>query len=253
MNLWPVYVNSKHRPDCPTLKLFSTDVTLVIEPQDLDAYAAVRAQRLILPGNNIGLPASRQAAFDHARLKDHEWIWILDDDVRSFGRVERGKIIKCPAEAALLAGQAMFVRNPWIAQGALEYSQYAWGNKRGYVLNSYCDCVVAINTRLAAVARFDTSLRLKGDRDFTIQLLAAGLTTVRCATHCFSIPTNGSNKGGLWNFYSEDGAERRACEMMAAKWGRAVCVPVTKPSGRNDVKIFWRRVSPRVAPLGAPA
>lgn len=244
MNLWPVYINSKHRPECPTRKLFGADVHLVLEPQDLAVYGPVPGLRVVLPGNNIGLPASRQVAFDHAKLKGHEWLWLLDDDIASFGQVVQGKVRRCPAEDALLAAQAMFLSFPCVAQGALEYTQYAWANKRGYALNSYCDCCVAINTKLAAMARFDTSLRLKGDRDFTIQLLTAGMGTVRCATHCFNVPRNGSNKGGLWAFYSEAGAERQACEMMAAKWGRHVCQPVTKPNGRHDVKIFWRHVSP---------
>jgi hypothetical protein len=245
-NLWPIYIQTKGRPDCPTLKLLPPGSALiVIEPQDKQPYDQVPALRLVLPQDNMGLPRSRQVVFNHAVTKGHHWYWLMDDDVKKFYRVQNGKTIECPAEEALLAAQAMFSDRPFVAQGALEYSQFAWSNRRGFCLDSYCDVVVAINTRLAAVAKWDASFPLKSDRDFTMQLLAAGYSTMRCATHCFATPKNGSNAGGLSHVYRTPDAERAFAARMVLKWGNTICQAVTKPNGRNDVRVHWRRLSPR--------
>lgn len=247
MTLWPVYIPSKGR--AATLRLPGTaPCAIVVEPQEADAYRGHhRGERfLTLPVNDQGLPYARQWVKEHATAAGHEWFWMLDDDIAGYYRVERGRCVPAAAGVALEAAQAYALRYPYVGQAALEYQQYAWSTRATHTLNGYCDVAVAINTKLTAGIAFRPETDLKVDRDFTLQVLAAGLWTVRACTVAFGAPKNGSNPGGLAPTYAQQGREAKAVEVLCRLWPD-ICTPQVKADGRVDAKIQWRAFKPRKA------
>jgi hypothetical protein len=245
MTTWPVYVSTKARAGRPrTARLLAgsgVPWTAVVEPQDEPAYRAALgpgADLLVLPDDDRGLPYARQAALDHARAAGHAWFWQLDDDIDRFYSVAAGRCTPCPAGAALAGAQAALARVPRLAVGALEYQQFAWRARGPYALGSYCDVAVCLDARNRRL-RYREEQFFKGDRDLCLAALAAGYATARTTRWAFAAPKNGSNPGGLAAEYARAGREAEASRRLCARWGPAICRPLTKPDGRPDVKIDW--------------
>lgn len=247
---WPVYIASKGRPSCPTAKLLAgaqRQVTVVVERQEADAYGAELAAGAAL--HQLELSDQGIAYVRNAILgAEQGWHWMLDDDVTRAYRASGGKCHPAPLHEVLAQAEAAAFALPGdVAQLALEYQQFAWSAKRpGWRVNSYCDVVVANHgsRARAAGASYVGELALKEDRDFTIQLLAAGRLTARSRHLAFSAPKNGSNGGGLAPLYATDGREATASRRMEARWP-GVCTFNEKADGRPDVKIDWARFKPR--------
>ena len=73
--------------------------------------------------------------------------------------------------------------------------------------NGYCDVCVAIHAARAKRCTFRDACDLKLDRDFTLQVLAAGYETLRITQYSFACPKNGSNAGGLAPVYAIPGVK----------------------------------------------
>lgn len=246
--LLPIYVPTKGRADrLRTLRLLLDDglaFRAVVEPQDAAAYraAGVPPERLaVLPDNDQGLAAARNWVLADALSRGLGWFWMLDDDITRFGTVAAGRFTAAAPSVVLAGAQAVFADRPALAQAALEYQQFAWRAKRPWVVNSYCDVAVAIHAQRCRRLRFCADVTLKLDRDFTLQVLAAGYDVVRTTRWAFDCPANGSNPGGLQPLYRQPHHEAAACQRMVARWGPEVCRHVVKPSGRHDVRIDWTR------------
>lgn len=236
--IWPIFVPSKGRPDSTTLRLLTgLPVRVVVEPQDRAAYAAAQpsVEQFVLPKSNQGIAFVRQWILDRA----DDWYWMLDDDITAFFRVEGKRCVKCPPAEALLAGQQAAV--PTVGQVALEYQQFAWSSGGLPKFNSYADVCVGIHPRVRSAAKYRAAVALKEDRDFTMQIIRSGLDVVRCASHAFSAPKNGSNLGGLSPVYAEGGREKRAVDKLVELWPWCVASQVKK-DGRLDAKINWKRI-----------
>lgn len=237
--LWPIFVPSKERPNSSLIALASAQrvpVIAVLEPQDVRDYKLhfPGLDTMVLPENNRGLPFSRATILSHARSRGFNWFWMLDDDIKNFYRVRDRRCVVTPMKDVLLKAQGLPDIN--VGQLALEYQQFAWSSKVPTKRNSYCDVVVAIRTSVKANYR----ALFKEDRDFTLQVIASGMDTMRAAQLAFSAPKNGSNRGGLFNAYA-DGHERLGVEKLVELWPWC-CESQTKPSGRFDAKIHWKRV-----------
>jgi hypothetical protein len=241
--MWPIFVPSKGRVGVgrllPLLAFERLKVTVVVEPQERGAYAASYPfhQLLVLPKNDQGLPYARQFLLDHARRKKLGWYWMLDDDVTGFYETAQGKTQRVLASTALSGAQAL--RQQRDRQVSLEYQQFAWRAVQPAVRNGYCDVVVAIDPSLAI--DFDPANVLKVDRDYTMQVIAAGMDTLRVTRFSFSAPKNGSNRGGLFEMYARQGWERMEVAKLKEKW--PWCVEhQTKSDGREDAKIAWKKI-----------
>jgi hypothetical protein len=209
--------------------------TVVVEPQDMATYQAAGWSCAVLPADDQGLPFARRHILT---LAGASWLWMLDDDITALYRTVRGKCVPCPPADALATSQEYFASSPSIAQAALEYQQFAWRAKQPYVRNGYCDVCVAIHTGRTRLLTYRNDCALKEDRDFTLQVLAAGYATLRVTAYSFACPKNGSNAGGLAPLYATRGREALASQRMAALWP-GICKTVTKPDGRQDVAINW--------------
>lgn len=252
MKPWPIIVNTKGRSDSKLLHALAArpdlDVTIVVEPQEFIDYRGVlpSLRCSVLDEDNRGLFYSRNRALDLADERDLDWFWLLDDDIQRFTRVIDKKTHACPIDEALMAAQDAALAMPNIGQVSLEYEQFAWSCGGRVKMNSYADNVVGFNAAAlrARAIRFREpfiSLGIKGDRDITAQILAAGLDTARITSHAFKTPRDGSNKGGLHDLYARAGRERAGSEALARMWPWC-CSVVVKPNGREDAKMEWARV-----------
>lgn len=246
MNISPIYVPSKNRiTGAKTLKLLQDSglpYTLVVEPQDEQGYAEAfpQAELVVLPENDRGLPYVRNFILK----RNTGWFWMLDDDIDGFYERVGTRMERIPAATALGMAENIIRKVPQAAQGALEYSQYAWSTKRNYALNSYCDVCVLIDAAKTFFHTFQEEATLKLDREFTLQLLNAGHFTVRVQRYAFSCPKNGSNAGGLKPLYDTVQAEHQAVDWMVSRYPGLVTA-VTKNDGRYDAKINWQAFGAR--------
>lgn len=243
--LHPIFIPSKGRPESSTAALLDEaeiPYNVLVEPQDRDAYYARSLSHGVLiqlPENDRGVTFVRNFTKDLAKTKDSAWFWILDDDIKNFYLVEKGRLVKSDPRTVLFAAQALFRRVGNVGIGALEYGQFAWSAKKDHAIG-YCDVAVCLNAERTRNLRYRDNT--KEDRDFALQVLKSGSLAVR-ATHCaFQAPKIGSNKGGLHEDYA-DGRDAEWAAQMAKDWPGLVTV-VRKPDGRKDAKIKWAAFRP---------
>jgi hypothetical protein len=239
-----VFIPSKGRPETMKTASCFTDPqfpVVVVEPQEEAAYKKAGWKNLlVLPKNNQGIVYVRNWILEQAIRNDLEKFWMLDDDISQFMRYEGTKGHKIKAEEALEKAAKDLIWNvPNIGQGALEYSQFSWSQKKEIVSPGYCDVAVLMFPKKLKDLRYRSELSLKEDRDFTLQVLASGMLTARAAKIGFVAPKNGSNAGGLSDEYAKSGREADASQRMIKKWP-GVCSSNIKKDGRPDVKIVWK-------------
>lgn len=215
---------------------------LVVEPQEAEAYKASysEANILVLEESNQGIAYVRNAILKLARGFGYGSFWMLDDDITAVYRQVLGKNVKSTFEDILGAAERLFYTIPEAAQGALEYQQFSWSAKKPHVLNSYCDVAVWIHVKRTLHVNYRPFVNLKEDRDFTLQVLFSGYNTCRASQLGFSAPKNGSNPGGLQEFYAQSGRELEAVKRMCSLWPEYV-TRQTKSDGRIDCKINWKK------------
>lgn len=249
----PVYIPSKGRGE--TLKTAHCfkhphDPYIVIEPQDEHSYLVGGWKNLvILPENDQGIAYVRNWILCQAIKQGLSRYWMMDDDITKFfeyegskGRPIDGEVACGKAERELTFGM------PNLGQGAMEYSQFSWSQKKQVVAPGYCDVAVLMFPARVAEIRYRPHMNLKEDRDFTLQVLNAGMLTGRAGKIAFAAPKNGSNAGGLSDLYAQAGREAEASSRMIEAWP-GICEPNIKKDGRPDVKIHWKKALKRSAAL----
>jgi len=249
-----IFIATKGRYDnCKTVELFKEysnynnlkNIFLVVEPQEFILYKKnyPEQQYLILSEDDKGLAYARNFIKKYSESQRMPNYWVLDDDISYFYKREGTKLNRIKFDEALINSQEYFVCNE-VACGSLEYRQYAWGSKKRGIYNSFCDCVVFIDNNLTSGIYYNEKLKLKIDRDYCIKVIRSGNKTCRDTINAFSVPPNGSNKGGLKEIaYDKKNVELKACEMMVEIWGDDICRHIVKPDGRNDLKINWKNIN----------
>lgn len=238
----PVYILSKGRAESATspLLMHQSEIPhfLVVEPQEAHTYQAnfPFSQVLVLPKNNQGIAYAR----NYILGLNESWFWMLDDDIKGFFQRENKRMGRISSRQALESAESLILGVPKAAQGALEYQQLAWSTTKDYALNGYCDVCVCIHAGRVQGIQYRAELALKEDRDFTLQVLAAGYRTVRVQSYGFAAPKNGSNAGGLKALYEQAEREKLAVDRLCAAWPDIVTAQVKK-DGRYDAKINWRK------------
>jgi len=242
-----IFIPSKNRVENATLLKFAQQnqsiVNVVIEPQETFKYyeAFPELNYIQLPKDNGGITYVRNFIKEYTEKQGLENYWQLDDDITGLFYREGTKLIRSGFEVLENAKEQFIKRG--IALGALEYRQFAWSATKEIVENSFCDsCVFVDNTKLKGV-RYRDYVEGKEDRDFAMQVIKYGNKTARTTLYAFSAPANGSNAGGLKEIFYDCGKEELCVERMVELWGDKICVPITKDSGRKDVKINWNEIN----------
>jgi hypothetical protein len=246
-SVWPIFIASKGRPDGKTFKVLQASSLfffIFVEREDAALYEETfanntKARIIVLPESNQGIGYVRQFILKWARDAGITWYWMMDDDITGFFKTVNRKTERISAIEALTQCQEELSGMTTIAQAALEYQQFAWSATKKYRWNSYCDVCVAINVKNTMNVNYRPQLRLKEDRDFTLQILAhTGYRTLRFATISFNVPKNGSNKGGCQTDYKASDRELEHSKKMIEIWPD-FCSLNVKKDGRPDVKIHW--------------
>lgn len=272
MKFWPMVIASKGRAGLrrfrgemihvsQTIRLFmhapdTVPWVVLVEPQDAEAYRRVlpKGKVHVLPKNDQGLMYARQYALDMSAARGFSWFWMVDDDILHWLRCIDDRSIPQHGDAGwqvILDAQRLIAtldtrfeasKHP-VGLAALEYRQLVWNNgKKPIILNGYADVAVALHARRLAEygVAYDQSFRLKGDRDFTLATMAAGLQVVRTGQLGFSTPPNSCPPGGLQKVYLTPGVEEASSKQLAAKWNQPWAVYHPKKDGRPDVRIDWK-------------
>jgi len=249
-----IFIATKGRYDnCKTVQLFKEysnynnlrNIFLVVEPRELALYKKnyPDQQYLILPEENKGLAFARNFIKRYSEIEKMPNYWVLDDDISYFYNREGKKLNRVKFDEALIDSQRYFISNE-VACGGLEYRQFAWSSKKRGIYNSFCDCVVFIDNNLTYGLYYNEKLKLKIDRDYCIKVISSGQKTCRDTMNAFSVPPNGSNKGGLKEIaYDKKNVELNACKIMVEIWGENICQHIEKKDGRNDLKIHWKNIN----------
>ena len=233
----PIYVVSKGRPTSSTCKLLTEaglDFTLVVEEPEAEDYARWESKLVVMSKTDQGNAYARQTALDHARESEIKYIWMLDDDIEAFYKTEKKRNVPVSCDQALAGAEGLLCGIDRIGIAGLEYQQFAWSAKRAMKFYSYCDVVVYLNTDVPV--NYDTSFRLKVDRDYAISVLSAGYLTAKVNMYSFQAPKYGSNSGGCKEDYEN---ERFWSERLVQKWGSSLVKLNIKKDGRPDAKINW--------------
>jgi hypothetical protein len=185
---YPIYIISKGRADTrltsKALESIEVPYRVVVEPQEYEQYATVidREKILTLPFSNLGqgsIPA-RNWVWDHSVSEGHERHWILDDNIRNFGKWHGTKRRRIN-DAAIFPEAEQFVdRYENIALAGFNYAQFV---KQGPMTKVW-DCPFMPNTRVYSciLIKNDLPFRWRGryneDTDLSLRVLKAGWCTV---------------------------------------------------------------------------
>ncbi|MBK9321383.1 MAG: hypothetical protein IPM97_00235 [Bdellovibrionaceae bacterium] len=243
-SLFPVFVPSKGRFSPKTMRILP-DATLVVEPHEAAEYLAMNstAAMLVLPLSGQGVAYARQFILDHARKIGLKWYWIIDDDFHAFYRFENKKSIKIPAVDALAGAEKLFVDLPGVGQACLDNCQYAWAATRESTSFTRCAACVCVNVEATKEINYDLSFNMKEDIDFSIQVLNAGLNSMRLHSFGYSTATVGSTYGGLKPLYDDPSNDEKYSNEIVRKWGGGFCKVISKKTGRIDVRVNWKSIA----------
>jgi hypothetical protein len=195
---FPIYIPSKGRADSRmtmrALDAMRVPYRVIVEPDELEAYAAVIDRRRLLvldpaykrdydacmelaPDQSTGSGPARNFAWDHALAAGHDRHWVVDDNIRLFYRLNRntrtpvadGTIFKIMEDFALRYKNV-----------ALAGPNYIFFAKLKQKLNP-----IILNTRLYSciLIRNDLPFRWRGryneDVELSLRVLKAGWCTVQ--------------------------------------------------------------------------
>lgn len=181
---YPVYIPSKGRFDIATtpglLDQAGVDYFLVVEPQEADDYRSRFGDSVIeLPFSNLGqgsIPA-RNWIWQHAKEHEHQWHWIIDDNVNQFARTHGNRRLSVEQSSAPLRIVEDFVdRYQNIAFAGLAHRQFA-SDRTAFA-------PITFNTRIYSVTLINTDLpyrwrgRYNEDTDICLRALKDGWSTV---------------------------------------------------------------------------
>lgn len=218
-------------------KLEGLPFLVFVEPQDQASYKAAGVSNLhVLPANDQGISFVRNYILDFARQCNHEWIWMIDDDVTDFGVASAGKVAIRSASAVLCGFQDVAKRYQFPVNG-INYRQYAWAaskTRSRYRVNVKTAEVCTLLFVPKITWQYRSRFNLKEDRDFCLQAIkhSSGVFFDSCS--CFNCPNVGTNAGGLQSEYAIN-RDHEAAVRFAREWHPYASV--VKKAGRVDAKL----------------
>lgn len=243
---YPVYVISKGRADTrlthKALLRMGVPHHVVIEPQELDAYAAVIPERMLLqlPFSNLGqgsIPA-RNWVWEHAAATGAARHWILDDNIRHFTRLHQAERRIVRDGTIFRAAEDFVDRYENVALAGFEYSMFA-STTRGVWPP------VRFNTRVYSciMIRNDLPYRWRGryneDTDLSLRALKDGwCTALFIAFLANKMPTMTIKGGNTAELYQGDGRLDMARSLQAQ---HPDVTKVKRLFGRWQHKVDYRR------------
>ena len=236
---YPVYVISKGRWESrltsKALERLRVPYSLVVEPQEFDAYAAVidPAEILVLPFSDLGQGSilARDWVWEHAIESGAKRHWILDDNIRDFRRLHGSKRYRVGDGTTFRAAEQFVDRFENVGLAGMHYSTFAATHPtraltKPFLLNTRLySCILILN---------ELPLRWRGryneDTDLSLRVLKAGWCTVLFYAFLADKQTTMTMKGGNTDeLYQGDGRLEMARSLqrqqpdvtrISRKWGR---------------------------------
>ena len=217
---YPIYIISKGRWESrltsKALEKIKVPYHIVIEPQEYDQYADVINPKkiLVLPFSNLGqgsIPA-RNWVWEHAIASGAKRHWILDDNIRRFGRLNHNNKIWTYSGSIFRAAEDFVDRYTNVAMAGFNYDYFCLENSQmpPYYLNSRIySCILILN---------EVSHRWRGryneDTDLSIRVLDDKWCTILFnAFMCYKIPTMQMKGGNTDELYAGDGRMKMATSL----------------------------------------
>jgi hypothetical protein len=245
---YPIYIPSKGRSEnCLTARFLAKDGVpfyLVVEPQEVDEYAARFGEEhiLVLPFSNQGsvIPA-RNWIKERATAGGYERHWQLDDNIRWrwIGRRWKAQRFRCNAGIALAAVEDFVDRYENVAIAGLNYDMFLPDRQKYAPFNLNChvySCSLILNS-----LPHKWRGRYNEDTDICLQVLADGWCTVLInaftAHKVWTMQMVGGNTSAL---YQGDGRLRMA-RSLERLWPGVVTTKRRFQRPQHIVKDAWRR------------
>lgn len=233
---YPVYIISKGRWESrltsKALEKMKVPYYIVIEPQEYDDYVKVIDSKkiLILPFSNLGqgsIPA-RNWVWEHSISLKAKRHWILDDNIKSFLRLNRNMRINVNSGTIFKAAEDFVDRYENVAIAGFQYKFFAM-DKTWYT-------PFRLNTRIYSIILLDNKIkhRWRGkyneDTDLSIRILKDGYCSILFIAFLGHKMTTMSMTGGNTDeLYKDDGRLKMAESLrdqhpdivrITKKWGR---------------------------------
>lgn len=248
----PLYVISKGRWESrltsKALEALNIPYSIVVEPQEYDAYAAVIDPKkiLVLPFSNLGqgsIPA-RNWVWEHALAQEASHHWILDDNIDGFFKLENNTKYRVNDGNPFLPVEDFVARYTNIGLAGLNYKFFAKSKDPvpPFYLNTRIYSCILINHAI----NFRWRGRYNEDTDLSLRVLKAGWCTVLLNHYlCDKQPTMTMKGGNTDELYQSDGRLLMAQSLQAQhpdvvtiteKWGRYQHQVNYKPFRRNKLQ-----------------
>jgi hypothetical protein len=250
---YPVYIISKGRAESRytsrALEQMGVPYRIVIEPQEFDQYAAVidPAKILVLPFSNLGqgsIPA-RNWVWEHSISEGHERHWILDDNIRTFFRLNNNLKVPIETGATFKAAEEFTDRYSNVAISGFNYFMFASRKTKiaPLTMNTRIySCILILNS-----IPFRWRGRYNEDTDLSLRALKAGWCTILFNAFLAEKAVTMSMKGGNTDeLYQGDGRLKMAQSLqrqhpdvtkIAWKWGRWQHHVDYRPFKANKLKL----------------
>lgn len=217
---------------------------VVIEPQEHEQYAAVinPASLLVLPFSNLGqgsIPA-RNWVWEHAIGEGHVRHWVLDDNIKHFGRLYKNKRYRVNNGATFAACEDFADRYQNVALAGMQY--------RGFTEERSKHPPFIPNTRIYSciLIQNDIPYRWRGryneDTDLSIRVLKDGWCTVLFyAFFADKAPTMTVPGGNTESLYIlNNGQDGRLLMAQSLQQQHPDVVTITRKWGRWQHQVDYR-------------
>ena len=230
---FPLYIPSKGRHEymitSKQLSLMGVKHYVVVEPQQVSDYEkAVREMKLlttVLPldmsykdkyelCDEFGLTKStgpgpaRNFAWEHSISNGYKWHWVMDDNIRSFRRLNNNEKVKCESPAFWKAMEDFCLRYTNVGMAGPNYYMFAPARTK--------QPPFITNTRIYScnLIRNDIPFRWRGryneDTIISLDMLKAGWCTIQFNAFLQEkMPTQTVKGGNTEEFYHKEGTVQK--------------------------------------------
>lgn len=246
--IYPVYIPSKGRAarflTARTFDKFNVHYRVVVEPSQVEAYAAWQDRLLVLPENGKGLVYARNWIKDHATAEGHARHWQFDDDIYGFCRIFKGNKVPMAANLALGIAEGFVDRYENVGLASFnsqffipcQYGVTQTPQTPPFYLNARCyTCFLVLNE-----LPFRWRRRYNEDTDMTLQVLAGNWCTILFNAFSIKTPETMDMTGGQTDIYVADGRLRMA-RQLESMWPGTVEVIRRHGRPQHHIKHDWQR------------
>ncbi len=223
---YPIYIISKGRwklrLTSKALERMGVPYRIVVEPQEVAAYAAVIDPRkiLALPFSNLGqgsIPA-RNWVWEHSIKEGNTRHWIIDDNIRRFNYFHQNMHYEVKDGAAFRAAEDFADRYRNVRLAGPCYEMFL-PRKKTWLKPFY------INTRVYSCILIDNGCRHRWrgqyneDTDLSLRVLKDGDCTIQfCAFTAKKVETMRNRGGNTDTLYRQDATFDGRLAMAQSKW-----------------------------------